>query len=92
YENETIFGLEDMVVPTVLVSPNPVTDILQFDVTGGVISEVTGYDVSGRLLLRAAGPLSQVDVSGLPNGMLFVHIVTEDGSQVVKVVKESSSK
>jgi hypothetical protein len=63
------------------VYPNPTTGVVY--VENDVRGEVTLYDVSGKLLLRATGSAT-VDLSGYPNGVYVLKV----GGKAAKVVKK----
>ena len=46
------------------------------------------FDVLGALLLEQENSLIQIDISTLSSGLLFIHIETDEGSFVKKVIKE----
>jgi hypothetical protein len=61
------------------ISPNPAITSIRYNLNGSVkIRSSVLYDVTGRKVLRTNGA-SQVDVSGLPEGIYFVDVTTEKG-------------
>ena len=77
---------QDIVNRAITVFPNPVKNVLQIS-TQSNINNIEVYDVMGKQLLEAQD-VSEVDVSTLTPGLLFVKIETDKGVVVKKVVKE----
>ena len=71
------------------VFPNPVHDILRIDNSSiYIINCIKVYDVLGRIVLQENNPTSQLDLSNITSGLLFVIIETNRGFVTKKVVKE----
>jgi len=87
YENLTILGNEDFKDESTVIYPNPTKDIL-FINSPNAINIVSIYDVLGRKLLQKEENINQLDVSSLPNGILFIELETEMAKVVKKLVKE----
>jgi hypothetical protein len=72
--------------------PNPTTHTLHIEMknTSHTIQSIVLYDVAGKTVLCAQCPeLCEVDMSGINNGIYFLHIEMSNGEKVVKkVVKE----
>lgn len=61
------------------ISPNPAITGIQYNLEKTIqIQQSVLYDLTGKELLRASAT-STMDVSGLPNGIYFVDVITEDG-------------
>lgn len=52
------------------------------------ITAIKGYDALGRLILQQNISTRNLDISSLEKGLLFIHIETEEGVFVKKVIKE----
>jgi len=87
YENLTILGVDDNQSPKITFTPNPVTETLNIESNFG-INKIQVYDLLGRLVLQENNPTSQIDVSNLASGLLFVHIETNEGVFTKKIIKE----
>ena len=61
------------------ISPNPAITGIRYnlDKTVKILQSVL-YDITGKELLRATSSTT-LDVSGLPNGIYFVDVITEEG-------------
>tara|TARA_R110000787_G_scaffold15134_3_gene46799 strand:- start:1697 stop:3049 length:1353 start_codon:yes stop_codon:yes gene_type:complete len=89
YENLTILGIEDNISLKITLYPNPARTILNIENTSNTsIEGIKLLDVLGRLVLQERNPSTQLDISNLPTGLLFVQIETDNGSFVKKVIKE----
>lgn len=64
--------------------PNPSSGIVNVEADNLQYVEVV--DNTGRVLMTETS--SEVNISGLPNGVYFLRIVTSNGSSVQSVVKE----
>ncbi|HPM93279.1 MAG TPA: T9SS type A sorting domain-containing protein, partial [Bacteroidales bacterium] len=75
----TVFtGVEDKVVPSIQVYPNPVTNVLH--VNGMKDAGVKLFNTSGEQVLtlnKFSG--STIDVSELPSGVYIMNVTTADG-------------
>lgn len=67
--------------------PNPVKDILTFQIDG-TISKVAVYDVAGRVLFNAPVSDNKVDLSELKAGNYLVKVYTVNGIKSSKIVKQ----
>ena len=71
------------------VYPNPVQDALIIDSTNNTqITSIKFYDLLGRLVITESGNISEIDVSHLKSGVLFLEIETELGVIAKKIIKE----
>jgi hypothetical protein len=75
---------------TVRVFPNPATNALYIDPEDKDIEyTVELFEVSGStLMVRQSKGKDRMDISSLPNGLYFVRLVSEEGVQITKIVKQ----
>ena len=78
--NGTNADVNDTVVHTILVYPNPTQDILM--IQGAASQMLRVYNLQGSLLLTQWG--NQISVSHLPDGTYLLQI----GTQVVRFIKK----
>ena len=81
-ENCSGAGLSDINSNAPMFYPNPTTGNLFITEK----ADITLSDLSGKLLLEQKNT-NQLDISGLPAGMYFLHF-GENNNQIVKVIKE----
>ena len=82
-ENCSALGiLENNESTAILAYPNPTTGSIYLSEP----ANITLSDLSGKLLLEEKNT-NQLDISGLPAGMYFLHF-GENNNQIVKVIKE----
>ena len=78
-------------VANLSVYPNPVKDVLTIVNPKGVnIREVAVFNTSGILLAKLAPSSTgsvQVSASGWASGIYLVKVITDAGSQIIKVMK-----
>lgn len=67
------------------ISPNPVLDILTIGSTSH-LQRVEIYDHLGQLVLETSE--NAIDVSDLSNGVYFIHVLSDQDVEVIKMVKE----
>jgi len=89
YENLTILGVEKHDSKKVVLYPIPAKNTLIVANENGLqIKKIAIYDLLGRLIFVAEKEFNTLDISNLASGILFVHILSEDGTLVKRVVKE----
>jgi hypothetical protein len=89
YENLTILSIDDIDHNLITISPNPVQDHLEINNSStSEITNITIYDILGRLVLVENESFEQIDVSTLGTGLFLINIETEQGIIVKKVIKE----
>ena len=84
---ETIFSdVRTQEIEGVIISPNPVKTVLHVQAEES-ISGVKIYSINGQCALQSAQ--TDIDVSGLPQGMYVLRAITADGQQYqTKFIKE----
>ncbi len=75
------------VLPGTRVYPNPTDGLLFLDTNGAVLHEALVFDPVGRLVLRSIDARAQLDLTSLPGGMYVVHLRTDQGTVVQRVVR-----
>ncbi len=71
-----------------VIYPNPVTDIVHFNIHGTTAEKIVIYDATGKIAASASGPES-VDVSALAGGIYFVRATASDGEiYISKLIKK----
>jgi len=69
---------EEKLSRSILVLPNPTSDIFTVETTGHVLHTVVLYNSLGQQVLKTA--LNKVNVSGLPSGSYFVKLLMKNGT------------
>ena len=80
FEPPTETDVNDILVNTILVYPNPTQDMLM--IQGAESSTLRVYNLQGRLVLTESG--NQISVGNLPDGTYLLQI----GTQVVRFIKK----
>lgn len=77
-------GVENHMEEVVLAYPNPVKDILHFDMKNIAKGKVLIYNLNGQLLVNKefTGVKTSVSVSALPNGVYFYVIKDENSNKI----------
>ena len=89
YENLTILGIEEQDSKKVILYPNPTKNTLFVTNENGLqIKKITIYDLLGRLVFEKEKEFYILDITKLATGVLFVHILSKDGTLVKRVLKE----
>lgn len=76
--------------PGISIAPNPVTDMLSFDLGPLKISQITFVDLRGRIVYQKSGEQSgmiQIDSGSWPKGVYLCHAQYGANSLVLKIVK-----
>lgn len=80
-------GVQDAVSPPMVLSPNPVKDILKIS-DNTIVESISIYNTSGQLIKEAGKNTKQISFLGLTSGVYLVKITTNDNSsKVYKVIK-----
>lgn len=79
-------GFENIVETGITVYPNPSSDIVYISYDGSIVS-IEVSDNSGRLIYNIEDE-NQLDLSSLEKGIYTLKIVTENGQEVRKLIKE----
>jgi hypothetical protein len=83
------FSINENSFQGISIYPIPVNDLLSIDNKSNTeIISISVYDVLGRHVLTKKDNVSEIDVSHLNSGLLFVEIETDQGVITKKVVKE----
>ncbi|MBD45483.1 MAG: hypothetical protein CMC65_09775 [Flavobacteriaceae bacterium] len=89
YSEDCSLGIDEVLKTQISIYPNPAKDVLYlYSESASVVTTVKVYDSLGKLVLEQNNPSTQIDISNLSTGLLFVHIETDNGSIVKKVIKE----
>ena len=67
--------------------PNPVKDILYFNVTD-IVLKIEVYDIYGRILSSNSVSENKVDLSELKTGNYMIKLYTKNGITNTKIIKE----
>ena len=70
------------------IYPNPVKDVLNINLKGHTLDNLTVTDVAGKTVLEQSGNATQVNVQHLPAGMYFLRLSTGNHAYNHKFVKE----
>lgn len=83
-------AIEDVVKSTskVVISPNPMKDVLNISNVGKKILEVSFYSIDGKLIKTIKKDTSTILVNDLKSGVYIVKIKTSDSEEMFKVIKD----
>ncbi|MFT5752663.1 MAG: hypothetical protein ACI86L_002177 [Dokdonia sp.] len=89
-ETECTIGVEDYLLDTVNVFPNPVVDVLTIQNSEQlVLDTITVYDILGKKMMTLTDTLSgSLDMTLLPSGVYFVRMELGDAVLTKKVLKK----
>ncbi len=88
YENKTIIGIEENLLNSIKIYPNPTKGLIYISSKREPILGATVFDILGKKVLQLNGNIQQVDISTLQSGMYFLRITADDRNFVVKIIKE----
>ncbi len=77
----------DVITPSLTVYPNPASDYIRWDVIM-YQSEVTIYDLNGKVILSKKTDINEMDVSKLIRGVYLVEIQSENETYLSKLFIE----
>lgn len=81
-------SLEEYDQASFILYPNPVSNLLFISSEGAEVQSISVFNVSGQLILKAAGDNTHLDVSALAPGIYFAEITSEEGRAIQKFIKE----
>jgi len=71
------------------VYPNPTDDLLYIELTGAEISNITLYDLQGRIIYSPNSPNSPMNMRNVPAGVYVLRVTGADGREYhQKIVKK----
>lgn len=82
----TLSSVDSDYLQNIKVQPNPTTDKIIVE-SNENIKSITIMSINGALIFENKKQ-KEIDLSGLPSGMYFLNIVTENTQKTIKVVKE----
>jgi hypothetical protein len=86
----TVLSVEDIQLSTIVVSPNPVKDVITINSPVGFDS-VEVFNQLGQLVLKSNADLmnnNRLDLSALNPGMYMLQIKADNKSKTVRIIKE----
>lgn len=89
YEHQVVLHRDGSDVETLTIHPNPITDVLNIELDGGMIEQVFIYSLSGENIMSQkmqGGNKQQLDISNLVSGVYIISIRTDRGSSQQKLV------
>jgi hypothetical protein len=74
---------------SIAVYPNPTNEILYLDTSGEKIRNVKVFDLTGNLLIdKNDMTTGNVNLSQLSNGVYLIHVIIDNASYTIRIVKE----
>jgi len=70
-----------------LLSPNPTHGIINFNNSGNDIKSIAIYSVTGEVMYKTLGNVSQIDIAALKSAVYIVQIETDRKTYINKIVK-----
>lgn len=81
----------EFLIDPIRIYPNPTDEILHIDAKNYMLTKATITDINGRLILAeniSNQSMTSLNVSSLNPGVYFVNIFTNNGNQMIKMVKQ----
>ncbi|GEQ84739.1 hypothetical protein ULMS_02470 [Patiriisocius marinistellae] len=91
FMDETILETSEIFNDEISIVPNPTKGILFVNSVNAIIKNISVFDLQGRLVNKVFGNKTydlKVDISTLSSTVYFLHINTENGSLIKKIIKE----
>jgi len=83
--SKTFNQIPDITAQKIFFYPNPVQDIVHFNISAGIIS---GYDIAGRKLFSQSFESGQADLSFLKQGVYIIRIQSGNTIQSGRLIKQ----
>jgi hypothetical protein len=88
YFKSSLTGIdENKMYKNIMLSPNPVKDKLNINLTNILIKNIDIYDITGKNIFSTNSPLNVIDVSKYAKGIYFVKIEAENRKFNYKIIK-----
>ena len=87
---EDLLNIQDILVSTVGMAPNPATDLITVTSTNFELKNISVYDVTGKQVLQQVATdttTMTVDLQSIQPALYFVNITTTNGTVLKKLVK-----
>jgi len=87
---EDLLNIQDILVSTVGMAPNPATDVMTITSTNFELKNISVYDVTGKQVLQQVATDTTtitVDLQSIQPALYFVNITTTNGTVLKKLVK-----
>ncbi len=89
FSEDCSLGIEEAISAMFKIFPNPTSNLLTIQNQNGLnIDSVSLYDTLGRKVMESNEATESMDVSNLTAGVYFIHITTDSGMVIKKVIKE----
>jgi hypothetical protein len=84
YSDFCELGIEGFDTQNIAIYPNPANNLIILDIPNSIeLKQIKVFDAMGRLVLKEARNLAQIDVSSLTSGIFLVRIETESGGVLI---------
>ncbi|MFB9056809.1 T9SS type A sorting domain-containing protein [Mariniflexile ostreae] len=89
WEDGLALGIHDFQTTDISIFPNPTHDVWTIKTKKETIQSIQVYDILGQqvLVLSKTSHEVNVDSSGLKTGVYFIHVKTDKGVQISKLIK-----
>ena len=90
--NVVLAGINDLQANKIKVFPNPTSNTLNIELPSDMKTTVNIelYTLDSKMVLhqQATNTVNTIDMSNFPQGIYMLKVITNDGTQVMRVVKE----
>ena len=84
-----VTGFDDLIEAGISAYPNPISDVLYIESTGGASFEYKIMTVNGNILVNKKGAdVVAENISGFASGLYLLAITSESKTYTIKVIKE----
>lgn len=88
--SEEVLGINDTnATASISHYPNPTKDVINFKATT-IITTIELFNVLGQKIVSQSGNSNEltIDLSSQPKGMYIANVVTENGKEAIRIIKE----
>ena len=88
YQNQTYLGVDDNLLTSISLSPNPTQGLLTVNAPNTIIKSIKVFDMLGKLVLVQNNNSKTINLSKLQASLYLIKVETDIGLIIKKVVKD----
>lgn len=87
YLETDVLATNESKTSTMTIYPNPVKDVLRINDNGGIVKNITVYDINGRQIISAS-KTKEINLNNLPKGNYVIKVESDKEVKSFKIIKD----